>query len=948
VTQPADPRKRRLLLIGWDAADWRIIRPLLKAGRMPNLEALMSWGAHGNLETLNPPLSPMLWTSIATGKRPFKHGIHGFTEPDPQTGLIRPISSLSRKTKAFWNILTQKGRKVNVIGWWPSHPAESINGTMVSNHFQTATAPLDKPWPLKGGAVHPLEEAGKLAALRVHPGELPAEALLPFIPGAVGKDLSGENRINALAKITAECATIQAVATEVMESADWDCTAVYFDGIDHYGHGFMRFHPPRRPHIDERQFELYQNVMTAAYQFHDSMLGVLVAKAGPGTTVMLLSDHGFHPDALRPTSIPAIPAGPAAEHRNLGIFVMAGPGIKVNEPVYGANLLDICPTLLTFLGLPVGRDMDGRPLNQLFENASAPQQIDSWDEVEGEDGRLKEAASLSPDETRQALQQLVDLGYIEDSEGNQKEAVDRTVRELRFNLAYSYLDANRFAEADKIFRELYDENPGDYRFGLRHISCLKAMGRNDEALETIEAVLEHKRKATAKARKELSELKKKVADKKVDPTKFTRAQQKRFRRLKAEAGVSEVTLNLLRASALEAKGRIHEALEILDGIRESHAANLVVLLQSAALYNRQKAHSKAEEILQHALTVDAEDASVRSGLAETYLAMKFNYNAAAEALKAAELRYFNPKAHFFLGIALHRLGHLEPALEALQLALSQNPLFTEAHQRLAYIYGKRIKDPAKAAFHKEQARIARKRLMAIRRGRGYVSPAEVIGEASADTTAETPFAWVRDSQLRPPDDPQSVITLVSGLPRSGTSLMMQMLEAAGLPPLTDLNRAADDNNPRGYYEFEPVKRLGRESVDWLDRAKGKALKVVAQLLLRLPPGYPYRVIFMQRDLDEVVLSQQGMLGRLHRKGAELSPERLRATFAGHLLMVSRWLKEQDIPVLTLDHAECLARPEQIADRLGSFIGRAVDPRRISGTVDPALYRSRVESAGRER
>jgi len=117
MQQTAQRSPRKLLLIGWDAADWKVIHPLLDAGKMPTLEKLINNGVMGNLATLEPPLSPMLWTSIATGKRPDKHGILGFTEPDPQGKGIRPVMGSSHKVKAIWNILTQKGYKTHVVGW---------------------------------------------------------------------------------------------------------------------------------------------------------------------------------------------------------------------------------------------------------------------------------------------------------------------------------------------------------------------------------------------------------------------------------------------------------------------------------------------------------------------------------------------------------------------------------------------------------------------------------------------------------------------------------------------------------------------------------------------------------------------------------------------------------------------------------------------------------------
>jgi predicted AlkP superfamily phosphohydrolase/phosphomutase len=119
---------KKVLLIGWDAADWKIINPLMDNGEMPALKSIIENGVMGNISTLDPPFSPILWTTIATGMYADKHGIHGFTEPLPNGSGIRPISSSTRKVKAIWNILTQNGLKTHCINWWPSHPAEPING----------------------------------------------------------------------------------------------------------------------------------------------------------------------------------------------------------------------------------------------------------------------------------------------------------------------------------------------------------------------------------------------------------------------------------------------------------------------------------------------------------------------------------------------------------------------------------------------------------------------------------------------------------------------------------------------------------------------------------------------------------------------------------------------------------------------------------------------------
>ena len=126
---------KKILLIGWDAADWEMIDPLLESGQMPALAQLIQGGMRGNLATLQPVLSPMLWTSIATGKRANQHGICGFTEPLPDASGIGPVRSTSRKCKAIWNILSQSGLKSNIVGWFATNPPEPINGVMITDQF---------------------------------------------------------------------------------------------------------------------------------------------------------------------------------------------------------------------------------------------------------------------------------------------------------------------------------------------------------------------------------------------------------------------------------------------------------------------------------------------------------------------------------------------------------------------------------------------------------------------------------------------------------------------------------------------------------------------------------------------------------------------------------------------------------------------------------------------
>ena len=189
---------------------------------------------------------------------------------------------------------------------------------------------------------------------------------------------------------------------------------------------------------------------------------------------------------------------------------------------------------------------------------------------------------------------------------------------------------------------------------------------------------------------------------------------------------------------------------------------------------------------------------------------------------------------------------------------------------------------------------------------------------------------------------QSPIVVVSGLPRSGTSLMMQMLVAGGLPALTDGQRTPDADNPRGYLELERVKTLKSDS-SWVASACGHAIKVIHLLLQDLPTVYEYDVLFMERDIGEVLKSQATMLSRSGRAGAPLPPERLAAVYQAQLAVTRQWLAERAcFRVHPVRYAELVARPAETVDSIRNFLraGHALDAAAMIAAVDPTLYRNR--------
>ncbi|MEZ5012828.1 MAG: alkaline phosphatase family protein [Chitinophagales bacterium] len=844
---------KKLLLIGWDAADWKVINPLMDAGHMPTLEKLVNGGVMGNLATLDPPLSPTLWTSIATGKRPYKHGIIGFTEPDPSGKGIRPVYITSRKVKAVWNIFNQHNMKSHVIGWWPSHPAEPINGTMVSNLYQRASKPINEPWPMLDGTVHPADKSDIYKKMRIHPGELTAAHILPFVPDAPKVDQAKDKRLGAISKILADCSTIHNAATYILENEEWDFLGVYYDAIDHFCHGFMKFHPPQMPMVPDDLFNLYKDVVISGYKYHDMMLERLLELAGPDTTVMLISDHGFHPDHLRPIELPKEPAAPALEHSPYGIFVLNGPGIKKDDRVYGASVLDITPTVLTLFGLPVGADMDGNVLVNAFEEQIIPDKVDSWEDIPGNSGQHPADKQEDPYAAAEALEQLIELGYVERPDENIEKAIKNTMNENNYYLARSYMHGRKYEEAVEILTRLFDENPETMRYGMRLATAYQSMNK----IEECRAVLN-----------KLKEVNK---------------------------GVETLGMKMMEGNLLLIESKAKEAMEIFEMIDKESAGQAKINMQLGRCYLSLKRWKKAEGAFLKELEYDPGNASAHHGLGITFLRTKKYEEAVDCFLNAVGLTYFFPFAHYHLGEALFYMGEYERSAEAFEVCLKMAPGINKARQMLATIYKDHLKKPDIADEHRAQLK------------------EHLKGE----------------------------IVIVSGLPRSGTSMMMQMLDKGGMEIFSDGIRQPDENNPKGYYEHELVKSLARNK-EWVRDAQGKAVKVISQLLFELPANYQYKIIFMERNIDEVMQSQHRMLVRDGKAKEGTMNLRLANAFKLNLEKVQNWLpKQENIEVIYVNHGDLINDPIPQLQKINALLGGDLDIQAMSSVVDKKLHREKV-------
>ncbi len=638
IRQTGSDFPRRVLLVGWDAADWQMIHPLIAEGLMPTLAGLMERGTWGNLATTRPILSPILWNTIATGKRADQHGVLGFTEPQPDGPGVRPTASTSRRCKALWNILTQAGLRSHVVGWYASHPAEPILGTMVSNQFEQCIGEDGSVRPVPAGSVHPAERSEELAEFRVHPAELGPDAILPFVPEAASVAGRPGHRLGKLRHMLAQTATIHAVATHLVSHDDWDFAAVYYEGIDRFGHEFMEFHPPRMPQVSEEDFRVYRHCMRGIYRFHDMLLDTLLQLVGPDTAVIVMSDHGYYSDHRRPD--PA-KAGPVAWHRPLGMLAAAGKGIRSGGRLYGASILDVTPTVLGLLGLPAARDMAGRRLAEAIEVDDQPR-IESWEKIDGPCGMHPAEYRVDPVEAQAALQQLIDLGYIERPGPDQEKTRRDTVTGNQFQLAHSCLDAGQHARALELIESL-DPSVRDACSGQMLLaSCLLGLRQLDRA----HAVLEN---------------------------------------LRPEPEVASQR-ELLLATVAFMQGHAEPAIARVQNLaaREPDLAGVHTRLGEMLLDAGR--HGEALAVLERALACDAESAQALAGLARAHLSLGQASQALEHGLRAAAIEHHAPSVHLLIGQAFGMLGEHQAAVEAMELCVVQAPAWRAAQDALMAAY----------------------------------------------------------------------------------------------------------------------------------------------------------------------------------------------------------------------------------------------------------------------
>jgi len=443
-TLPAPKENVKVAVIGIDGAWWDMIDPLMEAGRLPTFQSLVARGVRAPLSTILPTQSPLIWTTIATGKMPSKHHITSFRVwTFPITGVVvpltkipgsfeelewmmgpvirqTPINSTFRLSEAVWDMLSDAGLTVGVLNWWASYPAEPVNGYVVSDHALYNKA-MDMVMQVKSGgdprSVFPPNMIPELEPLVVQPDGVSRESVARFIHFQSDRDWNRyrnaqsfsrdeENSEMAMFKFSyPEDVTMVRAALHLLENRPQpDFFAVYLDGMDSMQHMYLAyyFNTLHRDILKPEDIARFKDLVPEYYVYMDEVLGELLAALDSTTTVLVVSDHGYDRGLRMPQRIYDHLEAPP------GVFIIAGNGIKRGVTITDASVKDITPTILALYGLPIGRDMDGRVLTEVFEHDNGPVTwVDSYDTGNRSRGRVE------PSDTDKAiLEKLKALGYF--------------------------------------------------------------------------------------------------------------------------------------------------------------------------------------------------------------------------------------------------------------------------------------------------------------------------------------------------------------------------------------------------------------------------------------------------------------------------------------------------------------------------------------------------------
>ncbi|MEX0880848.1 MAG: alkaline phosphatase family protein [Thermoanaerobaculia bacterium] len=475
----------RVIVFGLDGADPATIDLLMSEGKLPNFAKLRREGAYAPLLSQKPLLSPVIWTTVATGKTPDRHRIGHFVAVNSATGEQLPVTSQMRKASALWNILSNAGRSTAVVGWWATWPAEKVKGSIVSDHFAyhflMEESSRLSALSAQPGTTYPPELEKRLNAFKKRPQDVKPEEIASFVAVSseeFARPFDFDDDLSHFKWAWATAETHTKIGLDLWKEDRPDTLLLYIEGLDSASHLFG--HLFRAGNLSgelAEQQKKYGQAVEQMYLYADRLLGRVIDAMVRRTTLVLLSDHGFELGKLPddPSKTRDMRRVSEQFHRVEGVLYLYGYRVKPHTRLNRPSILDIAPTVLALNGLGRASDMPGRVLNEALDiTVLAP--VPTY---ETGTGQTAEAAPADSQVDPEIVKKLQSLGYI----GAKSSTGDR-------NLAGIAFETGRFEEAAAAYAKLVEENPTDGALRASYAGTLGALGRYDAAFEQLTKAIE--------------------------------------------------------------------------------------------------------------------------------------------------------------------------------------------------------------------------------------------------------------------------------------------------------------------------------------------------------------------------------------------------------------------------------------------------------------------------
>lgn len=493
-TKEANPAawRRNVVLLGFDSCDPDLVDEMIRKGKLPNFARLRREGAWGALESISPTLSPVVWTTIATGMPPERHGILDFVTDTP-AGKV-PVSSAMRQADTMWDLLSRHGEQVGVVGWLVTYPAEPVNGALVTDRMGLLAFEYGKEQDTEAAfRTWPEELAADIEARdRVTVDDVPFWKIRTFadvsereFAAAYSTKFHPLNRVGNLRLTLATAETFRAAGQRILAERRPRFFTAYFEALDALSHVFMPYAPPKMPQVSDEDFLKYRTAIEANYVWHDTVLGEYLEQADEDTTVLLVSDHGFKSGEFRRTDSSDFHAKTGAMwHRSYGVVYAWGNGVARGKQILGASVYDVAPTVLAAMGYPVPKDMRGRVLSEAFSGGLAHETVPTYFGTRRREAVadvVRDDGPKSPEEEA-ALERMKTLGYIGD--------VDRSdPATTKLNSGVSLMTSGRVPAALEQFQAVLAQERSP-RALLSVADALFRLGRTAEAKEHLDEALQ--------------------------------------------------------------------------------------------------------------------------------------------------------------------------------------------------------------------------------------------------------------------------------------------------------------------------------------------------------------------------------------------------------------------------------------------------------------------------